>query len=419
MGHPLLLVQLLVILLASRALSWCLRWLGQPPVIGEMIAGLMLGPMVFGALAPEWQASLFPKESLAALGSLSTLGLVLFMMVVGAELRLPGGLRKQLGTAGWIGGLAVLLPMALGLGATPWLYDDFAPPGVGFWPFATFMATAGAITALPVMARILKDRKLTHSMPGRLAIAAAALADALAWLMLALVVALISAHGNWAPFWRTAAGLVVLLAVAFGVLRPLCNYLLARHAPDGKPDRAVLAFLLIGAFSCAAVTEWLNLHAVFGAFIFGLCLPRDDRLLKALVERIEYVAIVALLPVFFVLSGLSTTANLFNGGAGLALLIVLGVAIAGKLLGGTAGARISGLGWRDSFAVGSLMNARGMMELIVMKVGLDAGVIDQRMFTLLLIMAIVTTMMTTPMVLYFTKGQPLDDAVPERLAVKH
>ena len=181
----------------------------------------------------------------------------------------------------------------------------------------------------------------------------------------------------------------------------------------------MLAFLLIGAFSCAAVTEWLNLHAVFGAFIFGLCLPRDDRLLKALVERIEYVAIVALLPVFFVLSGLSTTANLFNGSAGLALLIVLGVAIAGKLLGGTAGARISGLGWRDSFAVGSLMNARGMMELIVMKVGLDAGVIDQRMFTLLLIMAIVTTMMTTPMLLYFTRGQPLDDAVPERLAVKH
>ncbi|UPG90588.1 cation:proton antiporter [Luteibacter aegosomaticola] len=405
MGHPLLLVQLLVILLVSRAVSWLLRYLGQPAVIGEMIAGLVMGPMVFGALAPDAQAALFPKESLSSLNSLSTLGLVLFMLVVGAELRLPGGLKAQLKTAGWIGGLAVLLPMILGFAAAPLLYDGFAPAGVGFFPFAAFMATAGAITALPVMARILKDRNLTDSLPGRLGIGAAALADALAWLLLAVVVALISAHGDWMPFWRTAIGLVALTVIAFGIIRPLSQRLLDRHAPDGKPDRAVLAFLLIGALAFAAATEWLNLHAVFGAFVFGLSLPRDDRLLKSLIERIEYVAIVALLPVFFVLAGLSTTAHMSGADAGIALLLVLGVAIIGKLVGGTAGARISGLSWRNSFAVGSLMNARGLMELIVMKVGLDAGVIDQRMFTLLLIMAIVTTMMTTPMVLAFTRSR--------------
>jgi Kef-type K+ transport system membrane component KefB len=400
-----LLVQLLVILLASRLAAWLLRWLGQPAVVGEMIAGLALGPLVFGALAPSWQSALFAPHSLAALEGLSTLGLVLFMVVVGAELRLPGSAGRNLLSSGWIGGLAVLLPMLLGLGAAPMLYPTLAPPGIAYWPFALFMATAGAVTALPVMARILKDRQLTQSRPGQLAIAAAAVADALAWLLLAVIAAMISAHGNWMPFWRTLIGLLLLLAICLLVIRPLSARALAKHAPDGSVDGAVLALLLVGAFACAATTEMLNLHPVFGAFLFGLCLPRDNRLLASLIERVEKVALLVLLPVFFALAGLSTSADLFHSGMGLALAVLLAVAILGKLLGGVAGARIVRQNWRDSFAIGSLMNARGMMELIVMKVGLDAGVIDQRMFTLLLIMAIVTTMMTTPMLLYFTRLQ--------------
>ena len=415
MGHPLLLVQLLVILLVARSIAWALRWLGQPPVVGEMIAGLVLGPPVFGALAPQWQASLFPAASLGALQSLSTLGLVLFMMVVGAELRMPGGAPRQLAAAGWIGGLGVVVPMLLGFGIAPTLYAGYAPSGVAFWPFAMFLATAVAITALPVMARILKERKLTGSVPGRLAIAAAAVADALAWLALAFVVALISAQGDWAPFWRSAVGLVSLLAVAWGLLRPLCSHLLRRHAPDGIAGGAVLGFLLIGALGCAAMTEWLGLHAVFGAFLFGCCLPRDDRLLRGLIERVEHVTVIALLPVFFVLAGLSTSAGLFTVDAGLALALVLGVAVAGKVFGGVAGARCAGQGWRDSFAIGALLNARGMMELVVIKVGLDAGVIDQRMFTILLIMAIATTVMTTPMVVFFTRGRERGRKFPARL----
>jgi Kef-type K+ transport system membrane component KefB len=401
-----LLVQLLVILIASRIAAWLLRWLGQPPVVGEMIAGLALGPLVFGALAPTWQATLFAPDSLAGLQSLSTLGLVLFMVVIGAELRLPGGVRRSLAQSGWIGGLAVLLPMLLGLGAAPMMYPELAPPGIAYWPFALFMATAGAVTALPVMARILKDRHLTRSGPGQMAIAAAAVADALAWLMLAVVVALISAHGDWLPFWRTLVGLLLLLAVCLLVIRPLSARALAKHAPNGGVDGSALGLLLIGGLACAATTEMLNLHPVFGAFMFGLCLPRDDRLLASLIERVEKVALLVLLPVFFALSGLSTSADLLHSGMGLALAVLLAVAILGKLLGGVAGARIAKQNWRDSFAIGSLMNARGMMELIVMKVGLDTGVIDRRMFTLLLIMAIVTTMMTTPMLLYFTRRQP-------------
>ncbi|WP_430392276.1 cation:proton antiporter [Dyella sp. 20L07] len=401
MGHPLLLVQLLVIIVASRLLAWVLRWLGQPAVVGEMLAGLALGPLLFGAVAPTWQARLFPLESLGALQSLSTLGLVLFMMVVGAELRVPRGTERLLRSASWIGGLAFVLPALMILGITPWLFASYAPTGVAYWPFAMFMATACAITALPVMARIVKERGLTDSVPGRLGIAAAAVADVLAWVALACVVALISARGDWAPFWHTMIGLLLLLALTWLVLRPLCAWLLARHAPEGNAGGAVLAFLLAGAFGCAAITEWLNLHAVFGAFLFGLCLPRDDRLLAKLIERVEHVTVAALLPVFFVLAGLSTSARLLSADAGVALALVLAVAIIGKLVGGTAGARFAGQNWRESFTVGSLMNARGMMELIVIKVGLDAGVINAPMFTILLVMAIVTTMMTTPMVMAF------------------
>ena len=399
MGHPLLLAQLLVIIVASRAIAAVARRFGQPAVVGEMLAGLALGPLVFGAMAPQWQRQLFPPESLGQLQSLSTVGLVLFMVVVGAELRVPaharGGLLRP---AAWIGALAVVLPVLLALGAAPWLYGSYAPPGISRLAFTLFFATACAITALPVMARIVKERDMFDSVPGRLGIAAAAVVDVMAWVALAFIVALISAHGDWKPFWRTMIGLAILLLLTWFVLRPLCARLLARHAPDGNADTAVLAFLLAGGFGCAAITEWLNLHAVFGAFLFGACLPRDDRLLHRLIERVEHVTIATLLPVFFVLAGLSTSADLLTASAGMALLLVLAVSVIGKLVGGTAGARIAGQNWRDSLAIGSLMNARGMMELIVIKVGLDAGVINSAMFTILLVMAIVTTMMTAPMV---------------------
>ncbi|HWX65999.1 MAG TPA: cation:proton antiporter [Rhodanobacter sp.] len=403
MGHALLLMQLVVILLTARGLAWLLRWIGQPPVIGEMIAGLTLGPLVFGALAPAWQGWLFAPASLPVLDGLSQIGLVLFMFIVGAELRLPGGVRRALRAAGAVGGLAVLLPIVLALLITPILYARYAPAGIGYWPFALFMATSLAITAMPVLARILKDRHVTHTPVGQLALTAAAMADVLAWILLALTVALISAHGDWAPFWRSVLGVGAMLALCFGVLRPLLRRWLARHAADGGPTGGVLAVLLIGALGCAAMTEWLHLHAVFGAFVFGLCLPRDDALLAGLIERLEHVAVIALMPVFFALTGLNTSVDAFQRDALGAFALILTVAVAGKVVGGALGARLGGHGWRDSFAVGSLMNARGMIELIVLKIGLDAGVIGHEMFTLLLLMAIVTTLMTTPMLLYFTR----------------
>lgn len=406
MGHSPLLLQLVIILATARALGLVLRYFGQSAVIGEMAAGIVLGPVIFGALAPELHAHVFEKSSLGALGSLSQVGLVLFMFIVGAELRLPAGARKEIATASWVGVLSVLVPMALGLLVGVMLHDRLAPAGVGFWPFALFMAVALSITAFPVMARILKDRDMTQTTIGRLSLTSAAVADVLAWVMLALVVALAGSAHDWGQFARTVGGLAALSLVLFLGVRPLLGRLVTRYAANGRPEGALLAALLIGTFVCAYATDKLQVHAVFGAFLFGACLPRDDRLLAALIERIEYVAILVLMPVFFALAGLNTTAEAF-GGAGLgALALILAVAVVGKMVGGAAGARIGGQPWSVSLAVGSLMNARGLMELIVIKVGLDIGVIGNDLFTMLMVMAIVTTLMTGPLLTLFARHKP-------------
>ncbi len=404
MNHSLLLLQLVIILGAARLLGLALRYFGQPAVVGEIAAGVVLGPIVFGAVAPELHAHIFEPSSRGALEGLSELGLVLFMFIVGAELRLPTGVRSQLVAASWVGILSVLLPMALGLAIAFPLYPLVSLPGVAFWPFALFMAAAMSITAFPVMARILKDRGETQTTVGRLAMTSAAVADVLAWIMLALVVVLATSSHDWSAFARQILGVLLLSAVIFGVFRPIVAWLLARYASDGRPAGALLAALLIGTFACAWATESLGVHAVFGAFLFGACLPRDDRLLHALIERIEHVAVLVLMPVFFALAGLNTTPDAFVGAGLGGLGLILAVAIVGKIAGGAIGARISGQPWRASLAVGSLMNARGMMELIVIKVGLDIGVIGKEVFTMLLVMALVTTVMTSPLLTLFSRG---------------
>ena len=402
---PILLIQLVAILGTARLLALVLRHFGQPPVIGEMLAGIALGPMVFGALAPQAQAFLFAPSSLSALDGLSQIGLVLFMFIVGAELRLPGGAKRHLGASGMVGTLSVLLPFALGIAISPGLHERFAPAGVSFWPFAFFMAASMSITAFPIMARILKERGMTESPIGRLSLTSAALADVLAWIVLAFVVALISSKAGWSGFVVTMAGSIALAGFAFGVLRPWLAYMLKRHAADGKPGNGMLALILILVFAASAVTNALGLHAVFGAFLIGAVLPRDNGLLACLVERIEYVAVLVLMPVFFALAGLNTSADAFSGAGLGALALILAAAVLGKILGAGAGARLAGFGWRDSMAVGSLMNARALMELIVMKVGLDIGVIGNEIFTMLMVMAVVTTLMTAPLLIAFSGGR--------------
>ena len=396
MAYTPLLLQLVVILGTARLLGLALRAFGQPPVIGEMAAGLVLGPVVLGALAPAWHAQLFAPATLPALNSLSEIGLVLFMFIVGAELRMPTGARRRLIAASWIGVGSVVIPMGLGLGVAVLLHKSLAPPGVGFWPFALFMASAMSITAFPIMARILKERSMTHTELGQLSLASAAIADVLAWIMLALVIVLAGSKQDWAHFTRLVLGTIFIAAVIFGICRPLFARLIASHAPEGNLRSGLLALLLIATFAFAYATSYLGVHPVFGAFLFGACLPRDNRLLKALIDRVETLAVVALMPIFFALAGLSTTSKAFVGASFGALALILAAAVVGKVLGSAVGARAAGYSWRMSLSVGSLMNARALMELIVMKVGIDIGVIGPELFTMLLVMALLTTVMTGP-----------------------
>lgn len=398
----LLLLQLIVVLAVARACNWLASRLGQPGVVGEMAAGFILGPIVLGALAPRLHAAIFSAGSLAGLSALSTVGLVLFMFVIGLELRWPDGVRAQIRAATSVGIASVIAPLALGLAISPWLYPGLAPAGVGFWPFALFLAAALSITAFPVMARILKDRGMTRTRFGQLSLSAAAVVDAIAWIMLAFVIALAGAGEGYAGVARTGLGVVGLLAMEFLLLKPAYAWLLRTHAADSEPSTTVLAALILGLLGCAALTEWMHLHAVFGAFLFGAGLPRDDRLLRSLVQRVEPISLVILMPLFFALAGLATTGGAFSAAGLGAIALIVAVSAVGKIAGGALGARACGHGWRDSLATGALMNSRGLMELIVMKIGLDAGLIGHEMFTMLLVMALVTTAMTSPLVTWFS-----------------
>ena len=411
----LLLLQLIVVLSVARACAWLANRLGQPGVVGEMAAGVVLGPIVMGALLPRVHAMLFSTASLSGLTALSTLGLVLFMFVIGLELRWPQGVRAQIRAATSVGAASVVAPLALGLAISPLLHPALAPAGVGFWPFALFMAAALSITAFPVMARILKDRGLTRTSFGQLSLASAAVVDAVAWILLAFVVALAGSGDGLAGAAATGSEVLALLAFVFLAVKPAYARLLRAHAAEGEPSATVLAALMIGLLVCATLTEWMHLHAVFGAFLFGAGLPRDDRLLHALVQRVEPIAMVVLMPLFFALAGLSMSAGAFSlAGLG-AMALILGAAALGKIGGAALGARASGYGWRDSLTTGALMNSRGLMELIVMKIGLDAGLIGHEMFTLLLLMALATTAMTSPLITWFAgaASRPLPDAVED------
>ncbi len=404
----LLLVQLLVIVLTARLCGRLLRRFGQPPVIGEMAAGLVLGPLLLGAWLPAAHAAVFPAASMPALSGLATLGVVFFMFIVGAELRAPAGTRAQVRTAFSVGGLGIVLPLTLAVAVAPVLYPDHAPAGVGFWPFALFIAAAMSVTAFPVLARILKDRGMTRTTPGYLALTAAVIDDACVWVFLAVVL-MLAGRGDGHGLAITAIGTAALLALAFGLLRPWYARVLRPVGGDEGLAAGALAQVLVGVLACAAFAEWIGLHAVFGAFLFGIVLPRDDRLLLALSRRIEPLAVAVLMPVLFAVVGQNATTEVFTA-AGLGVFaLVMMVAIVGKVAGCAIGARLNGYGWRDSLAVGSLMNARGLMELIIIKIGLDAGLIGAELFTMLFAMALITTVMASPLLSLFHAGAHAPD----------
>jgi Kef-type K+ transport system membrane component KefB len=391
-----LLSQMGVVLFVSRALAPLVRRLRQPLVIAEILAGIVLGPSVLGWLWPEASAALFPASSLALLKELSQVGLVLFMFLVGLELD-PALLRGRTQASVLISFSSILLPFLLGVGVAAWLYPSYAPSGVPATSFLLFLGVSMSVTAFPVLARILSERRLTTSRVGALALACAAVDDVSAWCILAIIVAVARAEGMSRGL-RTLALSLAFVALLLGLVRPLMKRIGESVARRGELTPSVVATTLGLLLLASMTTELIGIHALFGAFLFGAILPRERLWTHALAGKVETVAVVLLMPLFFAYSGLRTNIGLIqNAGDWLVAAALIGCATLGKFGGSAAAARLTGLRWREASAVGILMNTRGLMELIVLNIGQDLGIISPALFTMLVFMALATTAATTPL----------------------
>ncbi len=391
------LAQAVAIIAASRLVGLVMRRIGQPMVIAEIAAGIMLGPSLLGWLAPELSAALFPATSLGLLQIVSQVGLVLFMFLVGLELD-PRMLRGRGHTSVLISHTSIIVPFAMGVGVAFWLYPRFAEPGVRFWAFALFMGAAMSITAFPVLARILTERRLLRTRIGAITIACAAVDDVTAWCILAFVVAITRATGMEAAITTTGLAVGYVLVMLF-LLRPLLVRVAARIATPDAMTQNVVAVVIILVFLSAWGTELIGIHALFGAFMFGAILPKEGGFAHALAEKLEDVVLVVMLPLFFAFSGLRTDIALLSSGYHWAVCaVVIAIACAGKFGGAAIPARLTGLSWRESATVGVLMNTRGLMELIVLNIGFDLGVISPTVFSMMVLMALFTTFISTPLV---------------------
>jgi Kef-type K+ transport system membrane component KefB len=390
-----LLMQLIVIILAARAIGAVFLRIGQPAVTGEMLAGILLGPSLLGLVAPQAQAFLFPAASLGALGLLSQVGVLLFMFVVGIEVDLQH-LRKKAQAAVLVSHASIIVPFFLGAAVSLLIYQQLAPATIAFSAFALFMGIAMSITAFPVLARILEERQLTRTPLGIITIACAAVDDLTAWCMLAVVVAMVKADGLAAASLTIALALVFIFAMLF-VVRPQAARLLRAEDFDEAHSKGLVAGVLIFVFASALLTEAIGIHALFGAFLAGVVMPSNNRLRGFLRARLETFSAVFLLPLFFAFTGLRTQIGLLDDWPSWLLCAgLIAVAIAGKLGGSMLAARWTGMGWKDAFSIGVLMNTRGLVELIVLNIGYDLGILSPRIFTMMVLMALVTTFMTGP-----------------------
>lgn len=396
LSNPLALfvTQAILIVGSSRAVAFVTRKLGQPLVVAEVIAGIMLGPSVLGFLWPGAMTALFPKGSMPALALVSQFGLLLFMFIIGLELH-PKLLRGRAHQSVAISHASIVLPFALGAaGAVHW-YPTLAPPGVRFSSFLLFMGVSMSITAFPVLARILVERRLLRSRVGATAISCAAVDDVTAWCILAFIVSIVRAV-SLGEAVQTVVFAVLYVAGMVWIVRPLLAYLARRTRVE--LTQGVVVLILLCVLASSWITELIGIHALFGAFLMGAILPKEGSFATALAEKIEDVVVLLMLPLFFAYSGLRTQIGLLDSvSSWITCLAIIVLACVGKYGGSAVAARLSGFPWREASAIGILMNTRGLMELIVLNLGYDLGVISPRLFAMLVIMALVTTFMTTPL----------------------
>jgi Kef-type K+ transport system membrane component KefB len=385
-GLALTLAQIVVITVAARMMGALLRRLGQPAVIGEIAAGICLGPSLFGAIAPGTFAAFFPVDSVVTLFSLSQIGLILFMFLVGLEFA-PELVRERRRAVVAISHVSIVVPFILGTLLAIYLYPRVSDPGVAYRSFVLFLGTAMSITAFPVLARILEERGLMKTKMGSTVIACAAVDDVTAWCILAFVVMLARA-GEPAQFAMQLVLLAIYVAAMLFVVRPRLK----------KPSLFV-ALLIV--FASAWATELLGVHALFGAFLAGAIMPREAALNETLSGHIRGLTSIIFLPLFFAVTGLRTNiGSLATPTLWVCCALVLFVAIAGKFGGAALSAAAVGFPWREATAIGLLMNTRGLMEMVVVNVGLEIGVVSPSLYTMIVIMALVTTAMTTPLLVW-------------------
>ncbi len=392
------LLQAIAVIGLSRALGLVTRRLRQPIIVAEIVAGVALGPSLLGLLSPGLREALFPAESLGLLEAWSQVGLLLFMFLVGLELdpKLLKGAQSLPKRAIVLRHAAIAVPLTAGALLSLYLYSRLAPSSVSRGSFALTMGVAMSITAFPVLARILVERRLLRTPVGEVTLACAAVDGIVSWCGLALVV-LLARSASLAGAAPTFGYAALYAGAMFVIVRPMLRAVASRTAVKEGVSQHVVAAMVLGTLASAWVTSVIGVHPVFGAFAFGVVVPKEGGFARALAERLEDLVVIFFLPLFFLHSGLRTQVGLLDGGAAWATFgLVVIVAIAGKLGGSLFAARVSGLSWRDSGALGVLMSARGLMALAVFNIGLDIGVLSPALFTMLVLMALTTTVLVGP-----------------------
>ncbi|HEY5747636.1 MAG TPA: cation:proton antiporter [Chryseolinea sp.] len=395
--HPLavLLGQIVTIILFARLFGWICKKLRQPSVVGEIIAGIVLGPSLLGMYFPEFSAALFPKESMGNIQFLSQIGLILFMFVVGMELDLKV-LRNKAHEAVVVSHASIIIPFALGMGLAYFIYESFAPEGIQFSSFALFIGISMSVTAFPVLARIVQERGIQKTRLGTVVITCAAADDITAWCILAAVIAIVKA-GSFVSALYIMALAIGYVVVMLNVIRPFLKRVGDLHASRENLSKPVVAIFFLILVVSSYATEVIGIHALFGAFMAGAVMPENMKFRNIFIEKVDDVAVVLLLPLFFVFTGLRTQIGLLNDPyLWMITGVIILVAVTGKFFGSALAAKFVGQSWKDSLAIGALMNTRGLMELIVLNIGYDLGVLTPQVFAMMVIMALITTGMTGP-----------------------
>jgi Kef-type K+ transport system membrane component KefB len=391
-----LLLQVIVILFTSRIFGIVFKKLGQQTVIGEIIAGIFLGPSILGWLFPSFSSFIFPPNSFISLQFLSQIGLAFFMFVIGMELDLSK-IKNRANDAVMISHVSIIFPFFLGTCLSYYIFRELAPVDINFTSFALFIGIAMSITAFPVLARIIKERGLTKTPLGVLAITCAAADDVTAWCLLAAVIAIVKA-GSVSSSLFTIGLAVIYIVFMIYALKPWLQKLNDKRIKSDPIDKTVIGISFFVLLGSAYFTEIIGIHALFGSFIAGVVMPDNSRFKEALTDKVEDISTILLLPIFFAFTGLRTQIGLLNEGhLWILCLIIILVAISGKLLASAFAAKILGRTWKDSLSIGILMNTRGLMELVVLNIGYDLGILGPEIFAIMVLMALTTTLMTGPL----------------------